>query len=194
MNIGCPNCNKFKTRRKRSFLFWSIRIFFPLLIIAMGVPILWLVLIFLLLFNVYQGNKNPEAFNAYICKSCGFEFIDKKDEEEVEVKDLRPNYPSEKVISEATDLVKEGNVSDAVRLIKINTSLSLEECKNLMNENGFKDLRPNYPSEKVLRRAKVLVKNNKIDALKLIKENTNLGLKESKDIVDDLSADNDNKT
>jgi len=194
MNIGCPNCNKFKTRRKRSFLFWSIRIFFPLLIIAMGVPILWLVLIFLLLFNVYQGNKNPEAFNAYICKSCGFEFIDKKDEEEVEVKDLRPNYPSEKVISEATDLVKEGNVSDAVRLIKINTSLSLEECKNLMNENGFKDLRPNYPSEKVLRRAKVLVKNNKIDALRLIKENTNLGLKESKDIVDDLSADNDNKT
>ena len=194
MNIGCPNCNKFKTRRKRSFLFWSIRIFFPLLIIAMGAPILWLVLIFLLLFNVYQGNKNPEAFNAYICKSCGFEFIDKKDEEEVEVKDLRPNYPSEKVISEATDLVKEGNVSDAVRLIKINTSLSLEECKNLMNENGFKDLRPNYPSEKVLRRAKVLVKNNKIDALRLIKENTNLGLKESKDIVDDLSADNDNKT
>jgi transposase-like protein len=194
MNIGCPNCNKFKTRRKRSFLFWSIRIFFPLLIIAMGVPILWLVLIFLLLFNVYQGFKNPEAFNAYICKSCGFEFIDKKDEEEVEVKDLRPNYPSEKVISEATDLVKEGNVSDAVRLIKINTSLSLEECKNLMNENGFKDLRPNYPSEKVLRRAKVLVKNNKIDALRLIKENTNLGLKESKDIVDDLSADNDNKT
>jgi transposase-like protein len=160
----------------------------------MGVPILWLVLIFLLLFNVYQGNKNPEAFNAYICKSCGFEFIDKKDEEEVEVKDLRPNYPSEKVISKATDLVKEGNVSDAVRLIKINTSLSLEECKNLMNENGFKDLRPNYPSEKVLRRAKVLVKNNKIDALRLIKENTNLGLKESKDIVDDLSADNDNKT
>jgi ribosomal protein L7/L12 len=194
MNIGCPNCNKFKTRRKRSFLFWSIRIFFPLLIIAMGVPILWLVLIFLLLFNVYQGNKNPEAFNAYICKSCGFEFIDKKDEEEVEEKDLRPNYPSEKVISEATDLVKEGNVSDAVRLIKINTSLSLEECKNLMNENGFKDLRPNYPSEKVLRRAKVLVKNNKIDALRLIKENTNLGLKESKDIVDDLRADNDNKT
>jgi ribosomal protein L7/L12 len=63
-----------------------------------------------------------------------------------------------------------------------------------MNENGFKDLRPNYPSEKVLRRAKVLVKNNKIDALRLIKENTNLGLKESKDIVDDLSADNDNKT
>lgn len=194
MNIGCPNCNKFKTRRPRSFFFWTQRIFFPVLIIAIGVPVFWLVLIFLLLFNVLYGNYNPEAFDAYICKSCGFEFIDKKDEEEVEEKDLRPNYPSEKVISEATDLVKEGNVRDAVSLIKINTSLSYDECKNLMNRNGFKDLRPNYPSEKVLITVKLLVKNDPLFAIKLIKENTSLGLRECKDIVDDLRADNDNKT
>lgn len=203
MNHKCSNCHSYKTRRKKPLLFFSV----PLFIVGLfTLPISWrgqltkpkelmIVLTFITgLYVLPHWFLYPEAFHKYKCKKCGFEFLDRPDEEKIEDKDLGTNRPSAEVIIKAEDLVKEGNRAGAVKLIKENTSLSVEEINEFMREEGLIRLLPKYPSDRVLRLAKFLLKRYDLPlpAITLIRKNTSLSLAEAVAFIKGLSVNDDN--
>ena len=87
MNIKCPNCKNFKTKKNRSILFYLLFTFFVVItIIQIFAPlptlsnkdvminIVFSFVIILLPMIIYDINKIK-----YICKSCGFKFTNKKE-------------------------------------------------------------------------------------------------------------------
>lgn len=89
MNIKCPNCNSFKTKKNRSIFFYLLFILF----VFCSLGIYWTetskgifgrpfqnvavsILCYLLPMIIYDFRKIK-----YICKSCGFKFTHKKDEQ-----------------------------------------------------------------------------------------------------------------
>lgn len=195
MNHKCSNCHSYKTRRKRTPLFFSIPLFIVgLFTLPVQEPGLIILTFITGSYVLYHAFRHPEAFHKYKCKKCGFEFLDRPDEEKIEDKDLGTNRPSAEVIIKAEDLVKEGNRAGAVKLIKENTSLSLEEINEFMREEGLIRLLPKYPSDRVLRLAKFLLKRYDLTlpAIKLIRKNTSLSLAEAVSFIKGLSVNDDN--
>ena len=93
MNIKCPNCKNFKTKKNRSILFYLLFTFFVVDIISfIFIPLPTLsnkdvlintvvcFVLFLLPMIIYDILKIK-----YICKSCGFKFTNKKEIDVVKV-------------------------------------------------------------------------------------------------------------
>lgn len=103
-----------------------------------------------------------------------------------------------------TDLKKEvrvmlaaGNKIDAVRLVRERTSMALKEAKDLVDaiESGASSSNASPASgsgrsapatDMDTEARRLLAKRKKIEAIKLVRERTGLGLKEAKDYVEQL--------
>ena len=113
MNIKCPNCKNFKTKKNRSILFYLLFTFFVVDIISfIFIPLPTLsnkdvlintvvcFVLFLLPMIIYDILKIK-----YICKSCGFKFTNKKEIDVVKV-DFSKDELTEQLKTTFTNIIK----------------------------------------------------------------------------------------
>ena len=98
---------------------------------------------------------------------------------------------SEKVI----DALKRGKTIEAIKLLRASSGLGLAEAKHLLEEYVRSKSSPASPAatsaSPVVAPPSVtdaLRRGNKIEAIKLMREHTGLGMKDAKDAVDALEA------
>jgi len=116
--------------------------------------------------------------------------------------------------AEVARLLAEGNKIAAIKLVRERTGLGLAEAKEFVEHGDFGSAAPRQPGateEDPSRRsgpwaaeetrsgslspadmaevARELAKGRKIQAIKLVRERTGMGLKEAKDFVEDLDLD-----
>ena len=97
---------------------------------------------------------------------------------------------------EVKALLAQGKKIEAIKLAREKTGFPLEAAKDLVEtiEKGGVSAHASFSFTTTIRQAKELndqvqhlvAQGNKIDAIKLIRERTGLGLKEAKDLVDRL--------
>ena len=97
---------------------------------------------------------------------------------------------------EVKALLAQGKKIEAIKLAREKTGFPLEAAKDMVEaiEKGGASAQVSFSFTSTIRQAKELndqvqhlvAQGNKIDAIKLIRERTGLGLKEAKDLVDRL--------
>ena len=98
-------------------------------------------------------------------------------------------------VQQVRQLVQSGNKIEAIRLFRENTNLGLKEAKDAVEAIAAGRVvitttqttrNTQFSPELTQQVIQLLRENRKIEAIKLIRQETNLGLKESKDIADEL--------
>jgi ribosomal protein L7/L12 len=92
------------------------------------------------------------------------------------------------------DLLQKGNKLEAVKITREILNLGLKEAKEYVeawqagNLSYEFDKQPKMNQELLAELQRLIANRQKIEAVKLAKESLNLGLKEAKELVDDLEA------
>ncbi len=100
-----------------------------------------------------------------------------------------------KIPSEILELIKRGNKIEAIKMLRGELNIGLKEAKGIVDkissgstiDNNFIKTKNISVSEKAL---DFLRKGKKIDAVKVVREEMGLGLKDSKDIVEKVLLEN----
>jgi ribosomal protein L7/L12 len=106
----------------------------------------------------------------------------------------QPPLPDKRDTGErVSDLLDQGKRLEAIRLVREEENLSLSEAKDFVDsfETGIEFLptgesKPLTEEELVEKVFELLLKNKKIDAIKLVRDNKLTGLKEAKEFVEDI--------
>jgi ribosomal protein L7/L12 len=90
--------------------------------------------------------------------------------------------------TEARSLLAQGQKINAIKLVRERTGLGLAEAKNLVESWPDAPVKPlsaiPHPATWEAKARYLLAQGQKIDAIKLVREMTGLGLKEAKDLVE----------
>ena len=126
---------------------------------------------------------------------------DQRDLEEAKLKAAAPAPMARMSVEEAKpevmNLLSQDNKLLAIKYIKDNTGLSLKEAKDLVEqyEQSVVIVSPQlanspveaYVPDNITEQARsLLLEGRKMEAIKLVKDNSNMGLKECKDFVERL--------
>jgi ribosomal protein L7/L12 len=94
-----------------------------------------------------------------------------------------------------TELVAQGNKMQAIKDLRVATGLGLKEAKDAVDAVAAgHDISavllpcPDVPATTEERARKLIAQGRRIQAIKLIREETGLGLKEAKDVADGLNG------
>ena len=97
------------------------------------------------------------------------------------------NEPTDPLLPNVRDAIERGNRVDAIRLLRQQTGLGLKEAKDLVESQVGGDVAKaarSWSGTLPASAAAALEQGNKIDAIRLLREQTGLGLKEAKAIID----------
>lgn len=99
----------------------------------------------------------------------------------------RPSLPPD-----VLDALQRGNIIEAIKLLRASTGLGLKEAKDAIeaHKNGkpLPDARIKTAGGLPANVMEALQRGDKIEAIRLLREQTGFGLKEAKDAVDDSEA------
>jgi ribosomal protein L7/L12 len=98
--------------------------------------------------------------------------------------------PPDPLPPDVTDAIAKGNKVEAIGLLREQTGLSLVEAKQVVERHGGPSPRPLAAGGTGLTESAraALARGNKIEAIKVLREETDLGLKEAKEAVDAAEA------
>jgi ribosomal protein L7/L12 len=104
--------------------------------------------------------------------------------------------PADPLPAKVLDALQRGNAIEAIKLLRESTGLGLKEAKDVIDEHlrGKPSMAPAASAGRIPSSvAEALQRGNKIEAIRLMREHTGLGLKEAKDAVDRLQQETEAK-
>ncbi|MCQ2515456.1 MAG: ribosomal protein L7/L12 [Saccharofermentans sp.] len=134
-----------------------------------------------------------------------FDFFKRKTDDQRELDELNKKTATilatpmslEDTVPEVMNLLSQDRKLEAIKYIRDKTGISLKEAKDFVEKYADSEvivspqlanaLVENYVPDNITEQAKVLLsQGRKMEAIKLVKDNSNLGLKDCKDYVEKL--------
>ena len=97
------------------------------------------------------------------------------------------SIPVSELPANVVDALRRGNVIEAIKLLRASTGLDLKQAKDAIDQHsrgGPVGMVAPYSGQLPSSVVAALQKGNKIEAIRLLREQTGLGLKEAKDAVE----------